>query len=182
MMRGRRLLTSAATIVAGVLIAATLWAFAREPILRAVYSDVPPLTFPADLDKPFEFRARIIDTRQYWVDLLVHYENKDQRDAVEQVVGGYPGSKPSPTDAGVPAQFRVVVRDEGGRVVRDDNLNTTGMKSIGVDYRRRRIDEFILGPGVYSIQVTPVGDLSRFREFRTSLQFTTQPKATPIRY
>jgi hypothetical protein len=45
----------------------------------------------------------------------------------------------------------------------------------------RRIDEFILSRGIYFIEVTPVGDFSAFRGFRTAFELTSHPKATPIR-
>jgi hypothetical protein len=181
MVRGRRMLTSVALIGTGVLVAATLWAFAWEPILHRVYGDVPRLEFRTDLDKPLEFRARILDKRNYWLDLLVYYDNKDQRAAVEQIVGRYRGSEKTPADYGVPTQFHVVVRDESRRIIRDEIRTAVGMNGFTAHYRVRRIDEFILSPGIYFIQATPVGDFSAFRGFRTAFELTSNPKATPIR-
>jgi len=175
------MLAWAALIGTGVLVAATLWAFAREPILRRVYGDVPRLEFSTDLDKPLEFRARIIDKRNYWLDLLVYYDNKDQRAAVEQIVGRYRGSEKTPADYGLPTQFHVVIRDENGRIIRDENRTVVGMNGFTANYRVRRIDEFILGRGIYFIQVTPIGDFSAFRAFPTAFELTSNPKATPIR-
>jgi len=175
------MLAWAALIGAGVLVAATLWAFAREPILRRVYGDVPRLEFSTDLDTPLEFRARILDKRNYWLDLLVYYDNKDQRAAVEQIVGRYRGSEKTPADYGLPTQFHVVVRDENGRIIRDENRTVVGMNGFTANYRVRRIDEFILSRGIYLIQVTPIGDFSAFRAFRTAFELTSNPKATPIR-
>jgi hypothetical protein len=175
------MLTSVALIGAGVLVAATLWVFAQEPILRRVYGDVPRLEFPTDLDKPLEFRARILDKRNYWLDLLVYYDNQEQRAAVEQIVGLYRGTEKTSADFGVPTQFHVAIRDDKGRIIRDENRTVVGMNGFTAHYRVRRIDEFILSPGIYFIQVTPVGDFSALRGFRVAFELTSQPKATPIR-
>jgi Domain of unknown function (DUF5625) len=181
MARKGRMLAWPALIGAGVLAAATLWAFAREPILRRMYGDVPRLEFPTDLDKSLEFRARILDKRNYWLDLLVYYDNKDQRAAVEQIVGLYRGTEKTFADFGVPTQFHVVIRDDRGRIIREENRAVVGMNGFTSHYRVRRIDEFILSPGIYFIQVTPVGDFSAFRGFRAAFELMSYPKATPIR-
>jgi hypothetical protein len=178
---GRRMLISAALMGTGVLIAAVLWAFARESMLQRWYGDVPRLEFPTDLDKSVEFRARILDKRNYWLSLLVYYHSNDERAAVEQIVGRYRGTEKSPADYGISTQFHIVVRDEGGRIVRDESPTVVGMNGFTANYRIRRVDEFILTPGIYFIQVTPVGAFSAFRRFRTVFELNYHPKATPIR-
>lgn len=187
------MLTSVALIGAGILVAAVvavLWTFdAHEPILHRWYGDVPRLEFPTDLDKPVEFRARILDKRNYWLSLLVYYHGNDERAAVQQIVGRHyynylsanRGSERSPADYGIPTQFHIVVRDESGRIVRDESPTVIGVIGFTANYRIRRIDEFILTPGIYFIQVTPVGDFSAFRRFRAAFELNYHPKATPIR-
>src|SRR5262245_5038545 len=181
MARIGRVLAWAALIGTGVLVATMLWAFAWEPILHRVYGDVPRLEFPTDLDKPLEFRARILDKRNYVLNLLVYFDNKDQRAAAEQIVGRPLGSPKNPANFGVPTQFRIIVRDDSGRIIRDENRTAVGINGTAASFFIRRIDEFILTPGIYFIQVTPVGDFSSFRGFRTSLDLTRNAKATPIR-
>jgi hypothetical protein len=168
------MLISVALICASALVAKILWEFGREPILRRVYGDVPRLEIPTDLDKSLEFRVRIIDKRNYWLHLLVYYDNKEQRSQVEQVVGLH-------NDPGTPTTFHVIVRDESGRIIHDKSRAVVGSDGVGANCRVRRIDEFILSPGVYLIQVTPVGDLWPFRGLRTAYELMSHPKATPLR-
>jgi hypothetical protein len=115
------------------------------------------------------------------LNLLVYFDNKDQRAAAEQIVGRFLGSLKNPADFGVPTQFRIIVRDDSARIIRDENRTAVGINGIAASFFIRRIDEFILTPGIYFIQVTPVGDFSSFRGFRTSLDLTRNAKATPIR-
>src|SRR5262249_26118031 len=120
MKRLRRILAwvaSAAAVVFGTLIA---WSIVELPLMRHIHGDVPRLEFATDLANPLEFRARILDKRQYWLELLVYYDNPDERAAMERLVGAWPGSQPRAADRGIPTQFDIVVRDSSGRVVHQD--------------------------------------------------------------
>ena len=167
-----------ATLFAAVLVAATLWAFGRAPIIHWIYDDVPRLEFPTGLVKPIEFRARILEKRNYWLNLLVYYENDVQSIAGGKIVGRY-GSRDL-TQSGILTEFRVVIHDDRGRIIRDENRKVVGRNGYTGKFFIRRIDEFILSPGIYFIEVTPIGDFSSFQGFRTSLDLTSYGKATPI--
>jgi hypothetical protein len=183
LVRAFRLVLWAAAIIAGLAIGDAIFDVAGVKwwILRTVYSDVPRLEFATTLEKPLVFRARILDKRQYMLNLLVHYDNREQRVALQQILGKWGDNEQTSADSGIRTQFRIVVRDDGDRIIRDETPGSIGWHGTREGSLDRRIDAFTLSSGIYFIEVTPVGDLSAFRNFRTSVELTTHPKATAIR-
>src|SRR5215510_7446114 len=183
LLRAFRLLLWAAAIVVGLAVGDVLLEFsgAKWWILHRIYSDLPRLELATSLDKPLAFRARILDKRQYLLRLLVHYENQEQRAVAVRLLGEWGARTKTSVDSGLPTQFHVVVRDDSGRIVHDESGTSIGWHGSGSGYLVRGIDAFILSRGIYFIEVTPIGDFSAFRDFRTTLELGTYAKATPIR-
>jgi len=183
MVRAFRLLLWAAAIIAGLAAGDVLLEFSGVKwwIIHRIYSDLPRLEFATKLEKPLEFRARILDKRQYLLNLLVYYDNREQRSALVQILGKWGGNEQTSADFGVRTQFHVVVRQDSGPIIRDETRTSIGWHGTRESSLDRRIDAFILSRGIYFIGVTPIGDFSAFRDFRTSIELTTYPKATAIR-
>ncbi|MFL4984667.1 MAG: hypothetical protein ACJ8EN_13860, partial [Xanthobacteraceae bacterium] len=64
----------------------------------------------------------------------------------------------------------MVVRQDSGPIIRDETRTSIGWHGTRESSLDRRIDAFILSRGIYFIGVTPIGDFSAFRDFRTSIE------------
>lgn len=176
-------------------IAAALWLAAiwtlmgmppHEYVTRLVYrtmnNDVPYLELPLKLatSEPFTFRARIVEKRQYWLNLRVYFDSSEQRLAVAKAVGDFASRPRNVNPPGAVTVFRVEVRDREQRIVHESIPRSEGRESTIGDSLGRRLDAFVLDKGIYDISVAPLSDVSAFAGFRTSLKLTYQPNSTPF--
>ncbi|NOJ40810.1 hypothetical protein [Bradyrhizobium australiense] len=76
-----------------VLTVAARWLYGVSPyaqFLKLVYSDIPVQVVPVELVQgtPVTFRTRIIQHNIYYLNLLVSFDNDEQRVGVDDFIGG----------------------------------------------------------------------------------------------
>ena len=157
-------------VVLIVLTVAVRWLYGLSPygqLMRLIYSDIPTQVVPVELVEgvPTTFRTRIIERHTYHLNLLVYFNNDEQRAIVDNLIGGPVARQPGKlrTDA------RIVVRDAKNRIIRDQMARIEG-RITGGDYLGRQLDTFDLDEGIYEISVTFVSSTSRLIPFRTALE------------
>lgn len=163
-------------VVLIVLTVAVRWLYGLSPygqLMRLIYSDIPTQVVPVELVEgvPTTFRTRIVQRNEYDLNLLVYFNNDEQRAAVDDLIGG-PVGQPGNV-ARRPGKLqtiaRIVVRDGENRNIRDQTVRTEG-RITGRDYLGRRLDTFDLDEGIHEISVTFVSSTSRLIPFRTALE------------
>ena len=86
-MRAGRMLVAVTVTADGLLAVFVVWALVRAPILTVMYGDVPPFRVATDLHAAISFSARILDRRRWSLRLVVYYDSRDAREAIEKLVG-----------------------------------------------------------------------------------------------
>jgi hypothetical protein len=142
--------------------------------LKLIYSDIPVQVVPVVLVQgtPATFRTRIIQRNIYYLNMLVYFDNDEQRAEVDDLIGGQVGQPGNVArrPGKLRTENRIVVRDAEGRTIHDRTLRTEGRTATAGTYLGRRIDTVELNEGVYEISVTPLTDMSRIAPFRTALE------------
>lgn len=145
--------------------------------LKWVHNDIPRFTVPVRLVEgtPVTFQARILKKHGYELNLLVYFSGKQQRAAVEGLLGG-PIAQPinaAKPPGKLPITVRVTVQDQERRAVYDQTVQSDGHISSASYFLGRGL--VLLPPldqGLYSVSVTALSDVSGFAPFRTDLELT----------
>jgi hypothetical protein len=153
-------------------------------VARILYDDVPRIEIPLQLNPsaPVAFAARILEKRNYWLNLRIYFGGVEQRKQVSDVVGdarSVPVHVPGPSE--VATEVHVVIRDQERRVVHERTVRSVGRSDTAGDSLGRRLDEFVLDTGRYDISITPAEGVAEFRPFRTTIELTYHPKTTADR-
>jgi hypothetical protein len=173
----RLLMLAAATAVLLVLIVGVRSLYGLSPyaqFLKLIHSDIPVQVVPVELVQgtPVTFRTRIIQRNIYDLNLLVYFDNGEQRAGVDDLIGGQVGQPGNV--ARRPGKLRtvarIVVRDVENRTLHDRTVRTEGRNATAGVYLGRRFDTIELGEGIYEISVTPLSDMSGLAPFRSALQ------------
>jgi hypothetical protein len=151
----------------------------RDQYLGFTASDIPPLRIPVQLEQgvPVTFQARIIRRRKYELNLLVHFANKEERAAVESLIGTryvLPNSGAEPVSR-VPTSVRIIVQDQDRRVLSDETIRSDGRLLSAAGYLGRGLDLLPLEEGIYAVSITPLSDVSPLKPFRVELELNSPP-------
>ena len=177
MKRSRVLKLVAATAVLLALIVGVRSMYGASPylqFLKLIYSDIPVQVVPIEFVQgtPATFRTRIIQRNTYYLNLLVYFDNAEQRAGVDELIGGPVGQPGNVArrPGRLQTEVRVVVRDAERRTVHDRTVQTEGRMATAGAYLGRRLDTIELNEGIYEISVTPLSDMSRLATFRSALE------------
>jgi hypothetical protein len=175
----KRSRTQKFAIVAVTLIALTVvvrWLYGTPPyvqVLKLIHSDIPRQVVPVELvqGRTATFQTRIVQSVTYDLNLLVYFDNREQRAQVDNLIG---------TDVARPGDLttvvRIVVHDEENRTIYDQTLRAKGVVVTTGYFVGRRLDRLPLKAGVYKIDVVPLSDMSRIASFRTALELYHRTK------
>lgn len=155
----------------------------KEHAAAIVYDGVPPMTqaVAEKNDQTIRMRVFVVERRSYRLNFRVYFANDNERRQVAALVGG-PIARPSGEGSppGVLTTFNIIVRSPNGNPILEHDVRSNGRDDTAIDSLGRSLDEIDLSPGQYELEVKPTSDLSSFRPFKSSLEFTYHPKSTPI--
>jgi hypothetical protein len=121
--------------------------------LKLIYSDIPVQVVPVELVEgtPVTFRTRIIQRNIYYLNLLVYFDNDEQRVGVDDFIGGPIGQPGNVARRpGKPTIARIIVRDAENRTIHDRTVRTEGRIATAGAYLGRRLDTIELSEGIYT--------------------------------
>jgi hypothetical protein len=124
-----------------VLTFAVRWLFGASPyvqFMNLIHNDIPRQVIPVELVQgtPVTFRTRIIQSMTYDLNLLVYFEDREQRVRVDDLIGGpvgQPGNvarRPGKLSTVV----RILVRDEENRTIYDQTARPQGRITTSAGY------------------------------------------------
>jgi Domain of unknown function (DUF5625) len=160
----------AVTVTLIVLTFAVRWLFGASPyvqFMKLIHNDIPRQVIPVELVQgtPITFRTRIIQSMNYDLNLLVYFEDREQRASVDDLIG---------TSARWPGRLltvvRIVVRDEQDRSIYDQTIRSEGVIKTSNYFVGRRLEKLALDEGIYDVSVTPLSDMSGIAPFRSALE------------
>jgi Domain of unknown function (DUF5625) len=160
----------AVTVTLIVLTFAVRWLFGASPyvqFMKLIHNDIPRQVIPVELVQgtPITFRTRIIQSMNYDLNLLVYFEDREQRASVDDLIG---------TSARWPGRLltvvRIVVRDEQDRSIYDQTVRSEGVIKTSNYFVGRRLEKLALDEGIYDVSVTPLSDMSGIAPFRSALE------------
>jgi Domain of unknown function (DUF5625) len=166
----------AGTVALIILTVSVRWLYGVSPsaqVLKLIYSDIPVQVVPVELVEgaPVTFRTRIIQRNIYYLNLLVYFDNDEQRVGVDDFIGGPIGQPGNVARRpGKPTIARIIVRDAENRTIHDRTVRTEGRTATAGAYLGRRLDTIELSEGIYEISVTPLSDISRLAPFRSAFE------------
>lgn len=160
----------AVTVTLIVLAFAVRWLFGASPyvqFMKLIHNDIPRQVIPVELVQgtPVTFRTRIIQSMTYDLNLLVYFEDREQRARVDDLIGT--GARWSGRLLTV---VRIVVRDEQDRTIYDQTVRSEGVIKTSNYFVGRRLEKLALNEGVYDVSVTPLSDMSGIAPFRSALE------------
>jgi hypothetical protein len=153
-----------------VLTFAVRWLFGASPyvqFMNLIHNDIPRQVIPVELVQgtPVTFRTRIIQSMTYDFNLLVYFEDREQRARVDDLIGTsarWPGR--------LPTVVRIVMRDEKNRTIYDQTVRSEGVIKTSNYFVGRRLEKLALNEGIYEISVTPLSDMSGIAPLRSALE------------
>lgn len=160
------------------------WMFGEPPHIqfkRLLYNDIPRFTVPVRLMEgtPVSFQARVVRKYGHELNLLVHFGSKAERTVVQDLVGGpiaLPRNEALPQGK-LRTTVRVTVTDQEERVVFDQTRSSDAHVAVGMNYLVRELARLPpLKEGLYTINVTPLNDVSALVPLRTELEVTYSSK------
>jgi hypothetical protein len=160
----------AVTVTLIVLTFAVRWLFGASPyvqFMKLIHNDIPRQVIPVELVQgtPITFRTRIIQSMTYDLNLLVYFEDREQRARVDDLIG---------TSARWRGRLltvvRIVVRDEQDRSIYDQTIRSEGVIKTSNYFVGRRLEKLALDEGIYDVSVTPLSDMSGIAPFRSALE------------
>lgn len=160
------------------------WLYGETPYvqyLKWIHNNIPRFTVPVRLVEgtTTTFQARIIRKDGHRLNLIVYFTRQDEEAVVERLLGR-PVAQPinsTQPHGKLPIAFRVTVHDQEQRVAYDQTVTSDRTVAYGSHFRARQLAE--LPPwdeGLYSIDITPLNDVSGLAPFRTELELTYQSK------
>lgn len=185
----RHHVVAAIIVIVGLCIAwlGLVWSLGVPPyvyIAKFLYNDVPRIEVPVRLraNEPFAFQLRILEKRNYLLNLSAHFDSDAERSAARAFIGG-PLSAPHNLahPPGTLTVFNITVCDSKGRVLHESHISSDGRNYITAKSVGRKIGEFVLDPGIYDISVTLLNDIPELTKLETSLEVTYSPKSFAIR-
>lgn len=134
-----------------VLTVAVRWFFGASPyvqFMKLIHNDIPRQVIPVELVQgtPVTFQTRIIQSMTYDLNLLVYFDDREQRARVDDLIGGpvgQPGNvarRPGTLSTVV----RIVVRDEENRTIYDRTVRSEGRIKTAGDFLGRKLDGIAL--------------------------------------
>lgn len=160
------------------------WMYGEPPhiqFMRLLHNNIPRFTVPVRLVEgtPVSFQARVVRKYGHRLNLLVYFGGKAERTVVEDLVGG-PIALPR-NEALPPGKLRTTVRvtvtDREERVVFDQTRSSDAHMAVGMNYLGRELA--LLPPlkeDLYTINVTPLNDVSALAPLRTEIEVTYSSK------
>lgn len=150
-------------------------------LLRLVHDDIPRFTVPVRLVEgtPVSFQARVIRKYGHRLNLLVYFSDKAERTVAEDLFGGQialPHNEAMPPGK-LRTTVRVTVTDREQRVVFDQTRSSDALMAIGLNYFGRELA--LLPPlkeDLYTVNVTPLNDVSALAPLRTEIEVTYSAK------
>ena len=165
------------TVALIVLTVAVRWLFGASPyaqFMQLIHNDIPRQVVRVELVQgtPVRFQTRIIQSNVYDLNLLVFFDNSEQRAGVDDLIGGPVGQPGNVVrrPGKLSTMVRIVVRDQDNRTIHDRTVRTEGRIVTAADFLGRRLDTITLHEGIYEISVTPLSDVSGVASFRSALE------------
>jgi hypothetical protein len=153
-----------------ILTVAVRWLFGASPyvqFMKHLHNDIPRQVIPVELVQgtPVTFQTRIIQSMTYDLNLLVYFDDREQRARADDLIG---------TSAARPGKLltvvRIAVRDEENRTIYDQTVRSEGVIKTSNYFIGRKLDRLALNERIYEVSVTPLSDVSGIAPFRTALE------------
>lgn len=171
-------------LAVGVFRVAGGWLYGDTPYvqyLKWTHNDIPRFTVPVRFVEgmPITFQARIIRKNGHQLNLIVYFTGQDEGAVVENLLGGPIAQQINTTQqhGKLPIAFRVTVHDREQRVAYDQTVTSEGTVGYGSYFRTRQLARLPpWGEGLYTVNITPLSNVSGLAPFRTELELTYQSK------